>query len=300
MVPPGGVCRSALATRLLDHLLQPAGIGQDLIGVGRDGRRDPHPGGPRLALVAPDDVLEHALDGEDARFQRRGAVLVARQVEQVGDDPLEAAGLVADGLEVARAGRGVERHVGHRQRVEIAAHRGERRAQFVRHVGEHLAAHAVGFCERVGARGELGRHPVEGAGQAGDLVVPGVVGADGELTGADPPGRGFEARAAGGATARKSRRRRPPPPRRAPACPAATAAGPTSLNGAARRWRREHHQPAQLAVDLHRGGDDRTGRAGIDAGGGAAPASAAAAWARIAGLSGAGELAASRPSFIRT
>ena len=77
-------------------------------------------------------------------------------------------------VEVARARRLVQRQLRHRQRFEIAAHRGDRRRQLVRHVGEQLAAHAVGRGERLGARGEVVGHRVERAGDRGDLVAAAI------------------------------------------------------------------------------------------------------------------------------
>ena len=70
--------------------------------------------------------------------------LRARQIQQVADDALEALRLLAHDAEVAVARVGVERQLGHRQRLEVAAHRGQRRHQLVRHVGEQLPPRAVG------------------------------------------------------------------------------------------------------------------------------------------------------------
>ena len=132
------------------------------------------------------DVLEDPLDGEDPGLERCGAVLLAREVEQVGDDPLQPAGLAARGLEIAGSRLGIVRHVGHRQRVEVAAHRGQRRAQLVRDVGQHLAPDPIRRLQRVGALRKVGGHAIERGCQQGDLVVAGLVGAHAELAGADP------------------------------------------------------------------------------------------------------------------
>jgi hypothetical protein len=47
-------------------------------------------------------------------------------------------------VEIAPALLLVEDDVRHAERIEIAAHRGQRRPQLVRDVGEHLATEAVG------------------------------------------------------------------------------------------------------------------------------------------------------------
>ena len=262
---PDGAAWRGVAQRVGDqvghHLLEAPGIGEHLIGVGRHRGRQGDPGGLRVALVAAHDMLEDALDGEHPRLERRGAVLVPGQVEQVGDDALQSPGFATGGLEITGPGRLVDGDAGHRQRVEIAAHRGQRRAQLVRHVGEHLAADPVRLAQRVGAGVQLGRHPVEGAGQPGDLVGTAVVGADAGITGADPLGGVFEGPQA--AAHRQEDHR------------ADQGRGGKQHDGAgqreqpahlaerpARRWRRQHHQATERAVDLHRGGDDRTGRAG--------------------------------------
>ena len=242
------------------RLFEPARIGEHLVGVRRHHGGERDAGGFGVALVAPHDVLEDPLDCEHPRLDRRRAVLVPGQVEQVGDDVLETFGFAARGFEIARPGRRVERDIGHRQRVEVAAHRGQRRAQLVRHVGEHLPSDPIGRVQRVGAGRQLGRHPVEGAGQDRDLVATAIVGEDVAVAGADAFSGAFERlqpaahrqedhradQRRGGQQHQRAGQRQQP---------ADLAERP------ARGRRRQHDQAAQFAGDLHRGGHDRSGRA---------------------------------------
>ena len=99
---------------------------------------------------------------------------------------------VADDRQVAAPRRCVQRQLRHRQRFEIAAHRGDRRRELVRDVGEQLTANAVGCGERLGARGEVAGHRVEGAGDGGDLVAAAIGRARGQVAGAETARRGLE------------------------------------------------------------------------------------------------------------
>ena len=105
---PDGAARRRVAQGVGDQvahrLFEPARIGEHLVGVGRDDGGERDAGGPGVALVTPHDVLEDPLDREHPRLDRRRAVLVPGQVEQVGDDALEAFGFAARGFEIPRAG----------------------------------------------------------------------------------------------------------------------------------------------------------------------------------------------------
>ena len=59
------------------------------------------------------------------------AVFVTGEVQQVFHDALETAGFAIDRLEIAIAALGVERDLGHAQRFDVSAHRGQRRFQFM-------------------------------------------------------------------------------------------------------------------------------------------------------------------------
>ena len=111
--------------------------------------------------------VEHHLPEVD-RLARRGAADVAAcQQQQVGDQPAHP----------PRGAQGRASRValvavqGFRQQLEVGEHRGEWRAQLVRGVGdeaalavEHRLGRGVGVVERV-------EHPLQRAGQLGDLVV---------------------------------------------------------------------------------------------------------------------------------
>ena len=148
--------------QVLDHLLDAIRIGHHLIRV--LGHRDIHLDLTRagLVLVPQHDVLEHPLDGEQPRVERAGPTLQPCEIQQVLDDPIEPDGFALDGAEVAFAGDRVEIEIGHLQRFEVATHRGERRPQLVRHVGQHLAARPVGSAQRLVPGGEVEPHAGEG------------------------------------------------------------------------------------------------------------------------------------------
>ena len=105
--------------------------------------------------------------------------------------------LVADDRQIARPRRLVQRQLRHRQRLEVAAHRGHRRRQLVRDVGEQLAADAVGGGQRVGARREVVGHRVERARDRGDFVAAAIGRARRQVAGAEtgaPPFRAARSR----------------------------------------------------------------------------------------------------------
>ena len=123
----------------------------------------------------------------------------------------------------ARACR-VGHHVRHPQRLQIPPHRGQRRAEFVADVGQHLPTLCVRGPQRLVARREVARHPVERLCDARDLVAAGVWGACAEIAtarGARRP-RG---RSIGDGRSGRSPASPAPSRQRAPACPEATAAG---------------------------------------------------------------------------
>ena len=127
MCPPGGGVAQGVGEQVLDHLLDPIGIGDDLIRLFRHRHVHLDLAHPRLVLVPQHDVLKHPLDREQPRVERADAPLQPRQVQQVVDDAIEADGLTLDGVEVALAGLRIELEVGHVQRLEKAAQRRQRR-----------------------------------------------------------------------------------------------------------------------------------------------------------------------------
>ena len=156
------------------------------------------------------------------------AAFESRQVEQVLHDALEPPGLTLDGFEIALARRRVGLHFRHPQRLEIPAHRRQRRAQFVARrrpaSGGAVSDGAQGFV----ARRQIAGHAIEGLRHPRDLVAAGVRRARGEVAAAQPDRSVLER---GQAPARRAGRSPASPAasrQRAPVCPAATACRPTS------------------------------------------------------------------------
>jgi len=85
----------------------------------------------RVAFVTSGDVLEEPLDIEQPSLQHDATMFVAREIQQVFHDALEPSGFAIDRLEIAIASLGVERNLGHAQRFDVSAHRGQRRLQFM-------------------------------------------------------------------------------------------------------------------------------------------------------------------------
>src|SRR5207302_5946948 len=86
---------------------------------------------PQILFVALDDMLEHTLNREQPRVQRADSVLEPRQIEQVPDNAIQPSSLSLESCEIALARGGVQMHVWHVQRLEVAEHRSERRLQLV-------------------------------------------------------------------------------------------------------------------------------------------------------------------------
>jgi hypothetical protein len=110
----------------------------------------------RLAGGALEDVAQR----EGPHVERLLAGLQAREIEQLGDEPPEAARLLEHRAQ--RLGIGFADAVD--DVLEHGLQRAERRAQLVRDVGDEVAPQAVGL-------GQLGRHPVKRPGELADLVV---------------------------------------------------------------------------------------------------------------------------------
>ena len=88
-------------------------------------------------------------------------------------------------------------------RLEIAAHRGQRRLQLVRDVRQHLPAEAVGGAQRLVARRQFHGHPVERPRQTRHLVAAVLGRTRRQIAGAEACGGNFEIAADGGAPARR-------------------------------------------------------------------------------------------------
>ena len=133
------------------------------IAVGREiGRvdcdRDVDPG--RMQALLAHRVRQERLDAERGALERHRAGLEPGEVEELLDQPAQALDLLEHRVE--GLGIGVGDAVD--EVLEDGLERGDGRAQLVRHVGDEVAPHAVGF-------GEVGGHPVERPGQLTDLVA---------------------------------------------------------------------------------------------------------------------------------
>jgi hypothetical protein len=105
-------------------------------------------------------ALEQVPRRERAHVEGLLAGLEAREVQQLGHEPAEAARLREHRAQ--RLGIGLADPVD--DVLEHRLQRPERRAQLVRDVGDQVASQAVGL-------GQLGRHPVERPRELADLVV---------------------------------------------------------------------------------------------------------------------------------
>ena len=98
-------------------------------------------------------------------------------------------GLFGDDLQVALARRRIDGVVAHLERLDVAADRRKRGRQFVRHVGEELAAGAIGGLERARAILEPARHVIEGVRERRHLVAAVLGSADAGRAFAERRGR---------------------------------------------------------------------------------------------------------------
>ena len=131
-----------------------------------------------------DDPAEQIFDGHILLVHRLARSLETRQVEQVADDMLHAVALVADDRKIARARVGVEHHAAHRQRLQVPAHRGERRHQLVRDIGQQHAPLLIRRLQLLGPRGQVLRHLIEGVRHRGHFIAALFAGARGEVAAA--------------------------------------------------------------------------------------------------------------------
>jgi pyruvate,water dikinase len=122
--------------------------------------RDAAPAG--VGLEGLHDVVGELGNREVLGLGLDAAAFEAGQLEQVGDEAAEPLALPHRGLQVVARLGAVEAVLAQQQQLEIALHRGERRAQVVRDVRQQLAAPP----RRVG---ELGRACAEAVAEALDL-----------------------------------------------------------------------------------------------------------------------------------
>ncbi len=151
-----------------------------------------HPPGVRLGddglLVAGEAYLRSLALGERLRtgddpahdlpevyrlgLQRGGARVEAADLQQVREQRLEPVQLVGEQFGRPRGHR-IEVHTCVVDDVGRHPHRGQRRAQFVRHVGDEPPLHPRQVLQLTDLELEVLRHLVEGLAQPGDVVLAG-------------------------------------------------------------------------------------------------------------------------------
>ena len=169
---PDGVGR-----HVLQRLLEPVGVPPDVRRARRRRRvqRDPPIAEHRPVPVG--DAAEQIVGQHFLLVERAAASFEARQIQQLPDDRFELVRLLVRDVEVAAARPLVELQLRHAQRFDVAADRGQRRHQLVRHVREQLAAHPIRFGQRRRAGLQVRGHGVERRRQRADFVAAGLVGA---------------------------------------------------------------------------------------------------------------------------
>ena len=153
----GRAVAGSIVEQVRDELAQPCGVGRHDQVVGRGHVVSDAPDGRRSGVDQVSEELPHA---QVVDTQGCHAGVDARQVEEVVDEPAEAARLVED------SGQGVV--VGRLDAVgevlETSGQRGNGRAQLVRDGGDQRPALRVDVAQ-------VGGHLVERAGQLADLVA---------------------------------------------------------------------------------------------------------------------------------
>ena len=139
--------------------------------------------------VALEDALEDLVDGDVVQFERDAAGLESREVEQILDEAFDALALLLDHLDGALPFLRRRRELRQRQRLGIAANRGERRHQLMRDIGEQLTPRPIGFEQLRLARRQIRGHAVEGIGDGGHFISAGRRGTRREVAFAKPVGR---------------------------------------------------------------------------------------------------------------
>jgi hypothetical protein len=127
----------------LKRLLETIAVATNGLRARRDCRHDAHTARRGRPLVTRCYAVEELRHRDVVHGQGAPTALEAGQIEEIADDALEARRLVCNDAQIARASLFVDREIGHREGFEIAAHRGDRCRQLVRHVCEQLTAHTV-------------------------------------------------------------------------------------------------------------------------------------------------------------
>jgi len=138
------------------------------------------------------DTLEDLVDVDVVLLEGNAAGLEPRQVEQILDEALDALAFFLDHLDRALPFLRRRDELGQCERFGVAANRGERRHQLVRHIGKQLATGAIGFDELRLTRSEIGGHAIERIGDRGHFIAADRRGAGGEIAFTKPVRRVFE------------------------------------------------------------------------------------------------------------
>jgi hypothetical protein len=118
-------------------------------------------------------VLEEPARGKYPPVEFGDSVLEPRQVDQVLDDAIQPNRLALERGEVPIARFAVERCIVRAKGFDVTAHRRQRRFQFVRDVGEHLAAKPIRGAQCFIAVRQISGHRVERRCHRGNLVAAG-------------------------------------------------------------------------------------------------------------------------------
>ena len=145
--PPRQACRTALAVRFCTTCSRRTSSPGTDLGPGIDANGERDPGGLGVGSMPLLGPREQIADRDRGDLERGSAGIEPGQVEQIVDDPLEPLRLDADHVHGLLARRRRRREVGQGQRLGVAADRGQRRAQLVRHVGQQLAPGPIGLDE---------------------------------------------------------------------------------------------------------------------------------------------------------
>ena len=256
IVPPSGVCRSALAARFCSACSRRSGSPSTILRAGADLESRARCRGARSRARAAPARDRRATAPTRARVSDGPAAAFEPAPDRADRRSMRSSRCVSSSMmrEIALARRGVELELVHRQRLDVAAHRGERRHQLVRDVGQQLPARAIRCLERL-ARGwsSSSAMRLNDRATAATSSPPASGRARGQIARAEPLGR---------RPARACNRRRAGPNTNsamsvmptASTPPATTAiVGPSSLQRCAKTGRAGQHGDAADEVRRQRG-----------------------------------------------
>ena len=147
---------------IAQHVVQLGRIAAHHAGVRRDGNRDVLTALLDARLQVGHDAAEQPLDRALGEFEGFLAGIEAGEAQEILHEAFHARGMPRDDLEELLCVGGLAGVV--EQRFDVAANGGERRAQFVRDVGDEVAADAVGPAQV----GDVVQHQHRAAAGRGD------------------------------------------------------------------------------------------------------------------------------------